>query len=280
MRVAITGASGQLGRVLATEFSADVFSLSKHDLNILDTKQIESSLKRIRPDVLLNCAAYTDVDGAEQNTEQCFSVNAVAVAMLANVCSEIGCKFVHISSDYVFEGTLPCGQAYRESDHAMPSCVYGRSKLMGEIAALRIEGSLVVRTCGIYSDTSRKNFVATILRVAATQKTLRVVSDQWCTPTYAPHLANAISFLVERGATGNYHVTNSGYVSWHQFAEEIFRQAGRSDVEVIGITSGEYGAPARRPANSVLDIAKYVQLGGPAMPNWDDALSECIRERC
>jgi dTDP-4-dehydrorhamnose reductase len=192
----------------------------------------------------------------------------------------LDCPLVQISTDYVFGGDAARRTPYRESDEPSPLGVYGWSKLEGERRAAGWAKHVIVRTCGLYGPAAPRsggNFVATMLRLGRQRGRLRVVADQCCTPTYVPHLAGAIRFLLGVGAPGLYHVVNAGATTWHDFAAEIFRQAGLA-VSLEPITAAQYGAPAPRPAYSVLDTGKYHALpGAPPMPAWQKALAEYLR---
>jgi dTDP-4-dehydrorhamnose reductase len=260
----------------------------------------------IKPDAIINCAAYTAVDKAESEPEKCRAVNAVAVEHLVRACDRLDCPLVQISTDYVFGAVSPAPRPWRETDPCQPQGVYARTKLEGERAAAQHPKHLILRTCGLYarpSDPRAVNFVKTMLRLGASRPELRIVADQHCTPTFVPHFARAILFLLDgcpgiacgagvspaRAAGtaapqdckpapwGIYHVTNTGEATWREFAAEIFQQAGMQ-VDIRPITTAEYGAPAARPSYSVLDTAAYHRLGGPPMPDWKAALAEYFAE--
>ena len=281
MRIAVTGAYGQLGGELCRQLGAAAIPLDIDTLDLTDGPSVTERMLALRPEVIVNCAAYTQVDKAESEPERCRAVNAVAVEYLAQACGRLDCPLVQISTDYVFGAGATAPRPWREDDPPSPQGVYARTKLEGEQAAARHPKHLIVRTCGLYahpSDSRAMNFVRTMLRLGATRPELRIVADQHCTPTYVPHLARAIAFLV--GATGGrsapwgtYHVTNTGQTTWFDFAAEIFRQAG-IEVSLRPITTAEYGAPASRPSYSVLDTTAYHRLGGPAMADWKAALAE------
>ncbi len=283
MRIAVTGAYGQLGGELCRRLGPSAIGLDIDSLDLTDRQSVLDKMLVLRPEAVINCAAYTQVDKAESEPEMCRAVNATAVEYLAQACRLLDCPLVQISTDYVFgaAGLRP----WREDDRPTPQSVYARTKLEGERAAAKHVKHLVVRTCGLYarpSDKRASNFVATMLRLGSSRPRLRIVADQHCTPTYVPHLAEALLFLV--GATsgcpapwGTYHVTNAGATTWRDFASEIFHQVGLP-VTIDAITSAEYGAAAARPSYSVLDTAAYDRLGGPAMPDWRAALTEYFTE--
>ena len=206
-------------------------------------------------------------------------MNAEAVRHLAAACRAAGSVLVQISTDYVFGGPGPRQVPYREADLPDPRCVYARTKLDGERYAAASPRHYLIRTCGLFGCSPRRNnFVEAILRRAQEGRPLRVVCDQACTPSYVGCVTRAVRFLLTREAYGTYHVVNSGSTTWYEFAQEILRQAGVA-TPVEPITTEQYGAPAARPVYSVLDTAKYHALGGPPMPPWNVALAEYLAER-
>lgn len=285
MKIAVTGAGGQLGRELCRRLERHAIPLGHEALDVSDEPAVMETLRGLKPDVVINCAAYTQVDRAESQVEVCRAVNSTAVGHLARACGELDCPLVQISTDYVFGGRPDRTAPYRESDPPSPQGVYAQTKLEGERAAARHGKHLVVRTCGLYArptDERAGNFVKTMLRLGSDRTELPVVSDQHCTPSYVPHVARAVLFLAgvtrpEPAPWGIYHVTNRGATTWYEFAAELFRQSGM-EVSLRPITTAEYGAAAPRPAYSVLDTTAYHDLGGPAMPDWKTALAEYLAE--
>jgi dTDP-4-dehydrorhamnose reductase len=285
MKLAVTGAYGQLGGELCRQVGGDAIPLDIDTLDLTDGPAVMQRLLALKPGAIVNCAAYTQVDKAESQPEKCRAVNATAVEHLARACAVLDCPLVQISTDYVFGAACAEPRPWREDDPCRPQGVYARTKLEGEQAAAKHAKHVIVRTCGLYarpSDSRAANFVRTMLRLGGVRPELRVVADQRCTPTYVPHLAQAIVFLV--GAAdgchapwGTYHVTNTGQTTWFEFATEIFRET-QMQVVVRPITAAEYGAPAARPSYSVLDTTAYHRVGGPAMPDWRSALVEYIAE--
>ena len=278
MKVAVLGARGQLGAELCRQIGADAIALSRPGLDITDFAVVAKQMRDLRPQAVVNAAAYTQVDRAEQEPSLCFRVNAEAVQNLARVCAELECVLVQISSDYVFGAEQKRRTPYSESDPPGPLSVYGRSKREGERAAQEWARHFIVRTCGLYTRPEGvprrgRNFVETMLVLAAAGASLRIVQDQFCTPTFTPHVARAIRFLLTTEAFGLYHVTNGGATNWHEFATAIFRFAGLKP-EIHPISSEQYAAPAPRPRYSVLSTAKYATLGGAPLPGWEEALEE------
>jgi dTDP-4-dehydrorhamnose reductase len=284
MSIVVTGAYGQLGGELCRQLGDKAVGIDIDTLDLTDGKAVVEKMLRLGPDAIINCAAYTQVDEAETEPEKCQAVNATAVEHLALACAKLDCPLVQISTDYVFGQSPEDPRPWREDDRPSPQGVYARTKLAGEQAAIAYPKHLIVRTCGLYARPSGQraaNFVRTMLRLGAARQELRVVADQHCTPTYVPHLARAILFLLGQDGSpapwGIYHVTNTGETTWQQFAMEIFRLA-KMPVVVQPITTAEYGAPAPRPSYSVLDTSAYHRLGGPPMPNWKAALAEYSSE--
>jgi dTDP-4-dehydrorhamnose reductase len=284
MRIVVTGAYGQLGGELCRQLGDGAIPTDVDTLDLTDGAAVVERLTAIRPEAVINCAAYTAVDKAETEPDKCRAVNSLAVGHLARVCGMLACPLVHISTDYVFGAVTASPRPWREDDPCCAQGVYAKTKLEGEQAAAKHDKHLIVRTCGLYarrSDPRAANFVKTMLRLGASRPELRVVNDQHCTPTFVPDLVRAILFLLEGGGTrvpwGIYHVTNTGEATWCEFAAEIFRQA-QMNVTIRPITTAEYGAPAARPSYSVLDTAAYHRLGGPAMPDWKAALAEYFAE--
>jgi dTDP-4-dehydrorhamnose reductase len=255
-RVVITGASGQLGRALAEEFADDdVRALTRSDWDVTQPPP------PLDADLVLHCAAWTDVDGAEEHPQDAAAVNVGGTTHAA----ELGCPLVYYSTDYVFDGRK--SEPYVESDAPNPLSVYGRTKLHGEGAAG--ERAWVVRSSWLFATTG-DNFVRTILKLAAERDEVAVVDDQRGSPTYAGHLARATRAILER-PFGIWHVAAGGDCTWAEFAEAIFEDAG-VDCRVRRITTEELGRPAPRPAYSVLRSAK----SAPVLPHWRDGLRDCL----
>ena len=276
--ILVTGGNGQLGRQLRIELGERAVALGHSELDVTSVRSIEDAFREHSPRAVINCAAYTAVDQAESDQERCRELNAGAVATLASHCEAASIPLVQISTDYVFGDDPPERRPRLETDPVTPLSVYAKTKHEGEIAARHCSRHFVVRTCGLYDPLSRKgtaNFVKTMVRLGRERDELKVVADQFCTPTSVVDLARALAFLVETEHYGTYHVTNSGGTCWHDFAAHIFELASIG-VQLRTTTTAEFGAPATRPCYSVLDIAKYESLGGPSMPSWQDALAACL----
>lgn len=277
MRVLVTGARGQLGAELCRQWGSEAIGLGRAELDLSRLDGIDAVIAKYAPELVVNCAAYTQVDRAEGEAELCWRINALAVERLAQACRRNGCRFVQISTDYVFGRDITHSTPYREDDPVGPVGTYGRSKAAGEIAALAAPAALVIRTCGLYARTPTgpikgKNFVETMLCLAAERPKLRVVRDQHCSPSYVPHVAAAIVALSAAAASGTYHVVNKGVTSWSQFATALFEIAGVSTA-IEPILAAEYGAPAPRPAYSALSIEKTCRVLGRELPSWREGLA-------
>lgn len=279
MRVLVVGHRGMLGRDLMRVLEGH-HVLSGADCDELDIREIESvraCIGKRNPEVVINAAAYTNVDGAESNEGLAHDVNAKGAGNVAKVAREMGSRTAHLSTDYVFDGKK--AGPYLDSDPTGPINAYGRSKLAGEIAVLDADpDALVVRTAWLYG-RSGKNFVETIIKLAGERDRLTVVDDQRGSPTWTVHLAQGIAKLVDAGAKGIVQATNSGATTWYKFACKIVELAGIKGVRVDPITSDQLDRPAKRPMNSVLDVSKFALLTGAPMPPWEEALKQYMVER-
>jgi dTDP-4-dehydrorhamnose reductase len=275
MAIAITGADGQLGLELCQQLGPRALPLKRSQFDLTNPSQMRKVLRELRPEAVINCAAYTLVDKAETERDQAHQINATAVGTLVEVCAELSRPLVQISTDYVF-GVGSSAGPHDEHAAIHPQGVYAQTKAAGEIEAARWEQHIIVRTCGLYGHAPEKpNFVKTMLRLGRERSQLKIVSDQQCTPTYVAHLAQAVQYLLDSSTWGLYHVVNQGQTTWYEFASEIFKQAN-IEIELLPITTEEYNAPAPRPRDSRLDTSKYQSLGGPALPHWRDALTEYL----
>ncbi len=272
MRLLVTGSRGQLGlalRRVAADTGHECAGYDLPELDITDTAAVREAVVRIRPEAIVNCAAYTAVDAAEADEARALAVNGAAVENLAAAANEVGALLAQISTDFVFDGAST--RAYREEDAPHPVSAYGRTKLAGERAAALARRHLVVRTAWLFGDGT--NFVAAIRRqLDSGQTTLRVVADQRGCPTYAADLAGALLSLLDAGAAGVVHVVNQGQASWFEFAVEIVRRLGAA-AEVVPISTADAARPARRPAYSVLDASRFRGIVGADLPPWQDAVA-------
>ncbi|MCA9216908.1 MAG: dTDP-4-dehydrorhamnose reductase [Planctomycetales bacterium] len=277
----VTGAKGQLGSEMCRILGQSCRGQGFAELDICDKQLVTGYLHRHKPRVVINCAAYTAVDQAEDFADQCQRVNAVAVGHLAEITAEIGATLIQVSTDYVFGNPPNPPHPFTEETPTSPVGVYAQTKLEGEQQAAKNPKHMVVRTCGLYGQSERPssgNFVTTMIRLGRERDFVSVVNDQHCTPTSVKELARAIAFLADSSpAPGIYHVVNQGETTWFEMAKETFRIA-KIDCEVKPITSDEFGAKAPRPPYSVLNADKYHALDGPRMSTWQDALTSYIRE--
>ncbi|EAQ81624.1 dTDP-4-dehydrorhamnose reductase [Blastopirellula marina] len=282
--IAITGSAGQLGSELARQLGSRAVQLSRAHINLASDASILDALGEIRPAILINCAAYTAVDKAESDAEACFRANAEAVATMTGYCRERNIRLVQLSTDYVFDDYAADNAAgsqrpLDEQTPASPRGIYAQSKLQGEIAAAATPENLIVRTCGLYGGgPTMRNFVETMIRLAATNPELRVVDDQRCTPSYCVDVAAAVLRLIEQEATGLYHVTNRESTTWFELAQTLFSLTRKPTV-VQPISTAEYGAAAPRPAYSVLSLEKYSACVQREMPSWRNALERYLNDR-
>ena len=277
MRVLVLGHTGMLGSdVMKVYDGYDIHGLSIGDFDIANYHDAKSKISEIAPDIVINCAAYTDVDRCETDTITAFAVNALGVKNIANVCREIKARLVHISTDYVFDGqeTTP----YKENHETAPICAYGNSKLEGEEFLKNIlDEYLIVRTQWLFGRNG-KNFVTTMLRLSDTLNEMKVVDEQFGSPTYTKDLASAIKVMLDKGLCGIYHVSNSDFTSWYGFAVKIFEYT-KKDIQVSKISSDELKRAAKRPAYSVFNLSKLYKDTGIKMPAWEDGLYRYLEEK-
>ena len=279
-RILVTGANGQLGkelRDLATQYKdADFLFVSREDLPIHHFDLVRNVFDSFKPHFCINAAAYTAVDKAETEQELAHLINAEAVGVLAAVSAAHDCRFVHVSTDYVYDGSQI--GAHKESDATAPVSVYGKTKLEGEQLAMQLDPqSIVIRTSWVYSRYGN-NFVKTMMRLMQTRDQLSVVDDQWGSPTYAADLASCILDIIHhpQWQPGIYNFSNDGRINWYQFALEIKTQIG-STCKINPIPSADYPTPAKRPANSWMDKQKIVGAFGIQLIDWKFSLSKCIK---
>lgn len=305
--ILVTGASGQLGSDILLELQKqkqmgigtdlkcnylDAFSVVKDQKREfaksfssfsaadITKEEIVDVIRNLKPDAVIHCAAWTAVDAAEdeENKEKVYAINVLGTQNIANACKEVGCKMMYISTDYVFDGN---GTELWQPDckSFAPQNYYGQTKYEGELAVVNtLEKFFIVRIAWVFGKNGN-NFPKTMLKLAETHDTLRVINDQIGTPTYTPDLARLLVDMIQTDKYGYYHATNEGgYISWYDFACEVFRQAGK-DVKVIPVSTEEYGlSKARRPYNSRLDKSKLTDQGFGLLPDWKDALHRYLIE--
>lgn len=292
MKLLVTGVKGQLGYDVVNELTKrghEAIGVDIEEMDITDASSVQTVIGSCRPDAVIHCAAWTAVDAAEdeENKEKVHKVNAVGTQNIANVCKELGCKMMYISTDYVFDGQgetpwIPDCKDYK------PLNVYGQTKLEGELAVSNtLSKFFIVRIAWVFGKNGN-NFIKTMLKVGKNRDKLTVVNDQIGTPTYTFDLARLLVDMIETDKYGYYHATNEGgYISWHEFATEIFRQAAAlgyteyssENLTVAPVTTAEYGASkAARPFNSRLDKSKLTENGFTLLPTWQDALARYLQE--
>lgn len=272
MKILLTGANGQLGLELTELLPTrdhEVTPLTRTDLDVSDARAVDRTLKEHAPDLVINAAAYTNVDGCETESDLAYRVNALGPRNLAQSCEASGAAILHVGTNYVFDGRSE--RPYELFDPPNPISVYGSSKLAGEEYVKHLTNRwYIVRTAGVYGEG--RNFVRTMLRVAKEHDTLKVKDDEHISPTYARDLAEGIVGIIDEGRYGLYHLTNSESCSWYEFAKEIFTLAG-VEVEVIPVPGSDYPLPAARPANGVLS-----SIGSPQLRHWREALAEYLEK--
>jgi dTDP-4-dehydrorhamnose reductase len=275
VKVALTGAEGMLGYAIQKVFSdTELFPFFYSSLDITHLDQAVKMVRDTRPDVLIHAAAFTDVDACETEPEKAYLVNGIGARNMAIACEEIRCPIVHISTDYVFDGTK--SSPYDEWDKPNPISQYGLSKLMAEQFIPSLTNRFyIVRTSWLYGSHGR-NFVETIIRLFAEKESLEVVNDQFGSPTFTEDLAATLRQLIGKGY-GIYHVTNSGVCTWHEFAEKIADLVGIHK-PIIPVTSREYIRPARRPAQSGLNNTMLRLEGISPLRHWSEALEQYIKQ--
>lgn len=277
MKVFVTGVRGQLGYDVVNELEKrghTAIGVDIEDLDITDTAAVDKMITEAAPEAVIHCAAWTAVDAAEDNEEKCRQVNVNGTENIAKVCKKLNCKMMYISTDYIFDGK---GTRPWEPDDPVttPLNVYGQTKYEGELAVRNnVEKFFIVRIAWVFG--KGKNFIKTMLNLGKTHDHLTVVNDQYGTPTYTYDLARLLVDMIETDKYGNYHATNEGgYITWYDFACEIFRQAGM-DVDVEPVSSAQYAAKAKRPENSRMNKQKLVDNGFEPLPDWKDALGRYL----
>lgn len=278
-KILVTGANGQLGnemrKLAAAQSVNDYIFTDVAELDICNQQAVEAFVESNQIQAIVNCAAYTAVDKAEEDADFCMKLNATAVGYLAQAAQKVAASFIQVSTDYVFDGTAHT--PYTEEYPTSPNSVYGQTKLAGEEAAVAgCSKAVVIRTSWLYS-TFGNNFVKTMLRLGAERESLGVIFDQIGTPTYAADLAQAIvSILNQEVVPGIYHYSNEGVCSWYDFTKSIHRIAAITSCQVNPIHTADYPTAAKRPHYSVMDKSKIKQVYGISIPHWEESLVRCM----
>lgn len=277
MKVFVTGVKGQLGHDVVNELEKrghTAIGVDIEEMDITDKDAVKRVITQVSPEAVVHCAAYTAVDAAEEQVELCHRVNGLGTENMAEVCKELNCKLMYISTDYVFngQGTRP----WEPDDERAPLNVYGQTKYEGELAVEALEKYFIVRIAWVFG-VNGKNFIKTMLNLGKTRDHLTVVDDQVGSPTYTYDLARLLVDMIETEKYGRYHATNEGVCSWYEFACEIFKKAG-IEITVSPVSSNEYPAKAKRPQNSRMDKSKLKEMGFKPLPTWQDALERYLKE--
>jgi dTDP-4-dehydrorhamnose reductase len=278
MKILLLGHKGMLGGDLLLQLGGkhEIIGLDKEEIDITSKSECDRAINEHSPDIVINAAAYTDVDGCEKAKDECFAVNAAAVKNIAESCREKNIRIIHFSTDYVFDGNG--NEPYKEDHPCNPVNVYGASKLAGENYLQNLSVNyIIIRTEWLYGKNG-KNFVRTILEKARTTNKLEVVDDQIGSPTYTRDLAHAVDLLIERNITGIFHITNRGNCSWFQFTRRILQEAGITEVQVLPIKSEKLQRQALRPFYSVLSMQKFISATGKTMQPWQLALQDYLQD--
>lgn len=278
MRVLVTGYHGQLGYdvvKLLKEQGEEVIGATREHFDLTDEAKIKEVIRSFKPEVVVHCAAYTQVDKAEDNKELCYAVNVLGTRYIAEACREINAKMVYISTDYVFDGSSD--KPYEVNDKVNPVNYYGETKLQGEYEVMKIlENHFIIRISWVFGENGN-NFVKTMLRLAETRNELNVVGDQYGSPTYTKDLAILIAEMIRTEKYGIYHASNEGTCSWNEFAIAIFENRGL-EVKVNAIPTSDYPTRAKRPMSSIMSKDKLEQNGFNRLPDWKDALQRYLNQ--
>lgn len=278
MKVLVTGIRGQLGHDVVNELEMrgiEAVGVSIREMKFEDAANVDRIIREAVPDAVIHCAAYTAVDAAEEDRDACRRVNVDVTQNIANVCRELDIKMLYVSTDYVFRGQGE--RPWEPEDEPDPQSVYGRTKYEGELAVRSIlDKYFIVRIAWVFG-INGKNFVKTMLKLSEDHDTIKVVNDQFGSPTYTCDLAKLLADMIFTEKYGVYHAVNEGVCSWYDFACAVFREAGVG-VNVIPVTTEEYGAKAKRPANSRMSTDKLTESGFEKLPPWQDALKRYLRE--
>ena len=280
MKVLVTGVKGQLGYDVVRELekrNMEAIGVDIDEMDITDKESVDKVITAANPDAVIHCAAYTAVDAAEDNAEVCRRVNVDGPLNIAQTCKKLDIKMIQISTDYVFNGQGE--RPFEPDDPTDPVSVYGLTKRDGENAVINtLDKYFIVRIAWVFG-VNGKNFVKTMLNLSKTHDTLTVVNDQFGSPTYTYDLARLLVDMVQTDKYGIYHATNEGFISWYDFAVQIFKAAGINSVTVKPVTTAEYGvSKAVRPFNSRMSKEKLTKAGFERLPKWEDALERYIKE--
>jgi len=275
MKIMVTGSDGQLGRDVCAALGSNAIGVTRKDFDLTDEIAVNKYIINLKPEAIIHCAAYTAVDKAESESEICHAVNVLGTRYVAEAAAEVGTKLVYISTDYVFDGAL--SRPYEIHDATNPLSVYGRSKLEGENAVKSlVEKHFIVRVSWLYG-TGGGNFVKTMLRLGRESGKVKVVDDQFGSPTYTPNLAKLLAEMVFTDKYGVYHATNEGFCSWYEFAYEIFKLSGM-DVDVTPVSTEGYITAAKRPRDSRLSKQSLTEAGFGILPDWREALGRFLAQ--
>tara|TARA_R110002049_G_scaffold72490_2_gene187093 strand:- start:105310 stop:106212 length:903 start_codon:yes stop_codon:yes gene_type:complete len=280
--ILVTGCQGQLGRCLVRKLGGEAIGLTRSACDLTNRQQVAEVVSALRPRIVINTAAYTNVDRAEEEAQSCHSVNVKGVEYLADACNQVGARLFQVSTDYVFGGDKQRDTPYCEEDRPAPLGVYATSKLQGEIAAKAATKHCIVRTCGLYDaptdDYRPKNFCDTMIRLAAQHERIRVVDDQQCNPSYVPDVADAIIHLARLDENGIFHAVNGPPTTWFSLAKYLLSKV-EPNVVVEPITSEQFSSPVKRPSYSVLSTKKLDTCRGVPMRSWKNAVDEYLSRR-
>lgn len=279
MKVLVTGVKGQLGYDVVRELEKrghEAVGVDIEEMDITDANQVNQVIHSVEPDAVIHCSAYTAVDRAEDDLDTCRKVNALGTANIAEVCKELDCKMLYLSTDYIFSGDGE--RPWEPDDEPNPLNVYGLTKYEGEQEIKsRLNKYYIVRISWVFG-INGNNFIKTMLRLGKENGAVRVVDDQIGSPTYTYDLSVLLVDMIESEAYGQYHATNEGLCSWYEFAQEIFHAAGMDDVTVTPVKTGEFPAKAKRPMNSRMSKEKLVKNGFNKLPTWQDAVKRYVTE--
>lgn len=279
MKVLVTGANGQLGSDVVKNFinsNIECLGVDKEDFDITNEVATKEYINKYNPDVLIHCAAYTNVNKAENEKQLCFNINVLGTRYIAKACREINAKLVYISTDYVFDGKSE--KPYEVSDLPNPINYYGQCKYEGELEVIKLVSNYyILRTSWMFG-TNGNNFVNTMINIAKTKSEILVVDDQFGSPTYTVDLSKFIIKLIKTNEYGIYHITNEGYCSWYEFAVAIFKQL-KTDIKVNKTTSSNFKTIAKRPSNSRLQSSSAINVDISKLPTWEDGLKRYLQEK-